>query len=91
MDHNGPGEGRVDCLHLLEELEHADGGEGHSEVRPAGEVELGDLPGSFGGITGLLHRHGNTKTGTGIDRDRHTDKKLVLKRYSCRRQSTDRH
>lgn len=28
-------------LHLLEEFQHPDGGEGHPEVGPAGEVELG--------------------------------------------------
>lgn len=27
-------------LHLLQELQHPDGGEGDPEVRPAGEVEL---------------------------------------------------
>ena len=27
-------------LHLLQELQHPDGGEGHPEVGPAGEVEL---------------------------------------------------
>lgn len=28
-------------LHLLQEFQHPDGGEGHPEVGPAGEVELG--------------------------------------------------
>lgn len=35
---------RVAVLHLLEELEHADGSEGNPKVRPAGEVELGQQP-----------------------------------------------
>lgn len=28
-------------LHLLQEFQHPNGGEGHPKVRPAGEVELG--------------------------------------------------
>lgn len=44
MDHNGPGILGVAILDFLEKLEHANGGEGHPEVRPAGEVELGDEP-----------------------------------------------
>ena len=54
VDHNGPGVGWVDLLDLLQELEHANGGEGHSEVRPAGEVHLGHQPGSLRPITSLL-------------------------------------
>jgi len=44
VDHDGPGVLGVVVLDLLEELEHADGRERHAEVRPAGEVELGDEP-----------------------------------------------
>lgn len=44
MDHNGPSVLGVAVLHFFEELEHADRSEGHSEVWPAGEVELGDEP-----------------------------------------------
>lgn len=32
----------VTGLHLLQELQHPDGSEGHPEIRPAGEVELRD-------------------------------------------------
>lgn len=55
MDHNRPSEGWIDHFDLLEEFEHADGGERNSKVRPAGEVELGDRAGSLGSIAGLLH------------------------------------
>lgn len=58
MDHDGPGEGGVDGLDLFEELQHADGRERHSKVRPAGEVELGDRSGGLGGIAGLLETKG---------------------------------
>lgn len=44
MDHNGPGVLGVIILDFLEELEHANRGERHPEVWPAGEVELGDEP-----------------------------------------------
>lgn len=44
MDHNGPGILGVTILDFLEELEHANWGEGHPEVWPASEVELGDEP-----------------------------------------------
>lgn len=44
MDHDGPGILRVAILDFLEELQHANRGEGHPEVWPAGEVELGDKP-----------------------------------------------
>lgn len=54
MDHDGPGEGGIDGLDLFEELQHADGRERHSKVRPAGEVELGDRSGGLGGIASLL-------------------------------------
>lgn len=30
----------ITCLHLLQELQHPDGGEGDPKVGPAGEVEL---------------------------------------------------
>lgn len=53
---DGSGEGRVDRLHLLQELEHSDGREGNSEVGPAGEVELRDQSGSFAAaVAGLLN------------------------------------
>ena len=55
MDGDGPGEGGVHRLHLLQELEHADGGEGDPEVGPAGEVQLGDQPGGLGAVVTLLH------------------------------------
>lgn len=42
MDHDGPCILRVTGLHLLEELEHADRGERHAKVWPAGKVELSD-------------------------------------------------
>lgn len=61
MDHDGPREGWIDHLDLFEELEHADGGERNSKVGPAGEVELGDQPGSLSDIAGLLH--GDTNAG----------------------------
>lgn len=60
MDHNRPSEGGIDHLDLFEEFEHADGGERNSKVGPAGEVELGDRPGSLGGIAGLLCSDTNT-------------------------------
>lgn len=44
MDHNGPGILGVAILHFFEELEHANRGEGHPKIWPAGEVELGDEP-----------------------------------------------
>lgn len=59
MDHNRPSEGWIDHFDLLEEFEHANGGERNSKVRPAGEVELGDWPGSLCSIAGLLHRDTN--------------------------------
>jgi len=55
VDHYRPGEGWIHCLDFFEELEHTDGGEGNSKVRPAGEVKLGDQTGSLGSITGLLY------------------------------------
>lgn len=54
MDHDGPGILRVAILDFLEELQHANRGEGHPEVWPAGEVELGDQPGSSGTVAALL-------------------------------------
>lgn len=54
MHNNGPSVGRVDSLDLLEEFQHADGREGHPEVWPAGEVELGDQAGGSGTIAALL-------------------------------------
>lgn len=59
VDHNRPREGGIDHLDLFEEFEHADGGERNSKVGPAGEVKLGDEPGSLSSITGLLHRDTN--------------------------------
>lgn len=46
--------GWIDSLDLLEEFQHADRWKWHPEVWPAGEVELGDQPGSSGTITALL-------------------------------------
>lgn len=54
VDHDGPGEGGIHRLDLFEELEHADGREGNSEVRPAGEVELSDQTWGLRGVAGLL-------------------------------------
>lgn len=54
VDHYGSGVGRVESLHLLQELQHPDGGERHAEVRPAGEVQLGDEPWGFAAIRELL-------------------------------------
>lgn len=54
MNHNRSREGWIHCLDLFEELEHADGREGNSEIRPTSEVKLGHQPGSLAGITGLL-------------------------------------
>lgn len=57
MHHDGPGVRGVNLLHLLQELEHADGREGNAEVRPAGEVKLRDQTRSFGAVAGLLWSH----------------------------------
>lgn len=57
VDHDGPGVHGVERLHLLQELEHPDGGEGHSEVGPAGEVQLGHQPRGFAAIRELLPGH----------------------------------
>lgn len=46
--------GWIDSFDLLEEFQHADGWEWHSEVWPAGKVKLGDQPGSSGTIAALL-------------------------------------
>lgn len=54
MNHYRSGEGWIYCLDLFEELEHTDGGEGNSKIWPAGKVELGHQPGSFGDVAGLL-------------------------------------
>lgn len=63
MDQDRPGEGRVDRLDLLQELEHADRRERNSKVGPAGEVELGDQSGGFGVVTGLLNVDANNRRG----------------------------
>lgn len=42
MDHDSPCILRVTGFHLLEELEHANWGERHPKVWPAGEMELSD-------------------------------------------------
>lgn len=61
---DGPGERRVDRLHLLQELEHSDGREGNSKVGPAGEVELRDQPRSFVvAVAGLLSDETQKKKG----------------------------
>lgn len=62
VDHNGPRESWIDGLDLFEELQHADGRERNSEVRPAGEVELGDRSGSLGRIAGLLDTNRSKNT-----------------------------
>lgn len=54
VHHDGSGVRGVHLLHPLEELEHADGRERNTEVRPAGEVQLSDQTGCFGSVTGLL-------------------------------------
>ncbi len=54
VHHDGPGVRRVHLLHLLQELQHADGWEGNAEVRPAGEVKLRDQTRCFGAVAGLL-------------------------------------
>lgn len=72
---DGSREGRVDRLHLLQELEHSDGREGNSEVGPAGEVELRDQSGSFAAaVTGLLNDQ------TQKDHQPHTD---ILSLIEC--------
>ena len=77
VDHNRPREGWIDHLDLFEELQHADGGERNSKVGPAGEVELGDEPGSLSSIAGLLHRD--------TDADRHSLQHLHCKFDICDR------
>lgn len=62
MDRNGPSKSWIDGLDLFEELQHADGRERNSKVRPAGEVELGDRSGGLGCLAGLLDTNGNEKT-----------------------------
>lgn len=59
VDHDGPRKGRIERLDFLEELEHADGREGHAEVGPAGEVELRDQTQHLAGVAGLLRAEGN--------------------------------
>lgn len=54
VHHDGPGVRGVHLLHLLQELEHADGREGNAKVRPAGEVKLRDQTRRFGAVAGLL-------------------------------------
>lgn len=54
MNHNRPRKRRVDRLDLFEELEHADGGERNSKIRPAGKVKLSDKPGSLSNVASLL-------------------------------------
>lgn len=44
MDHNGPSILGVAGLDFLKELEHANRGEGHPKVWPAGKMKLGDKP-----------------------------------------------
>lgn len=44
VDHNGSGVLRVVRFDFLEKLQHTNGGEGNTEIRPAGEVELSDKP-----------------------------------------------
>lgn len=54
VDRYGPSERWIDGLDLFEELQHADGRERNSKVRPAGEMELGDRSGGLGCLAGLL-------------------------------------
>lgn len=44
MHHDGSGVLGVAILHFFQELEHANRGERHPEIWPAGKVELGDKP-----------------------------------------------
>lgn len=55
VDHDGPGVAGVERLHFFQELEHPNGGERHSEVGPASEVQLGDEPWGFAALGELLH------------------------------------
>ena len=57
MNHDGPGMRGVERPHFLQELEHADGGERHPEVGPAGEVQLADQTRCFAAIRELLCGH----------------------------------
>lgn len=54
MHNNWSSIGWIDSLDLLEEFQHTDGCEWHPKVWPAGEVKLGDQPGSSGTIAALL-------------------------------------
>lgn len=54
VDHDGPGVRGVECPHFFQEFEHPDGGERHSEVGPAGEVQLADEPRGFAAVGELL-------------------------------------
>ena len=60
MNHNGPGVRGVERPHFLQELEHADGGERHPKVGPAGEVQLADQPRRFAAVRELLWGHAET-------------------------------
>lgn len=64
MDHDGPGTKGVVILHFFEELEHANRGEGHPEIWPAGEVELGHKPLRLlpGHVSHLRHNQTRSKT-----------------------------
>lgn len=57
MHHDGSGVLGVAILHLFQELEHANRGERHPEIWPAGKVELGDKPLRFlpGHVSHLKH------------------------------------
>lgn len=63
VDHDGPGVHRVERFHLLQELEHPNGGEGHPEVGPAGEVQLRHKPWGFAAVRELLPGHGGVSGG----------------------------
>lgn len=63
VDQDRPGEGWIDRLDLLQELEHADWRERNSKVGPAGEVELGERSGGFGVVTCLLNVDTNNSRG----------------------------
>lgn len=63
VDHGGPGVRRGQRPHFFQEFEHPDGGERHSKVRPAGEVQLAHQAGGFAAVGELLQRHGETGVG----------------------------
>lgn len=63
MHHDGAGILGVAVLHFFQELEHANRGERHPEIWPAGKVELGDKSLRFlpRQVSHLKHTHGRSK------------------------------